>query len=228
MRLAIAMTCATLAACGGSDDPCAASKGTCVTLRVSSPTVARIDALDLDVSFGIHHSTVTDDGAGTVDLPITTAVELAVAGALTPSIVVAGTLGGMVLGTGWGKVEVAEGAHASLQIVLVPEVACVPGSRYCGGDKVAGDPDGVYECVSGGAPSAHGACPGPCVLRTGADDECAAVNGPCAEGGVYCGGDQLAGDPSSLYKCVSGSGTFVMRCTNGCAINAPPSKDACR
>lgn len=228
MRLVVVITCAALVACASADDPCATSKGTCITLHVSSPTVARIDALELDVLYGIYHSTVTDMDVGTVAMPITTAVELAVAGDVTPSIVAAGMLDGVVLGTGWGKVDVAAGAHASLGIVLVPQVACVVGSRYCGGDNVAGDPDTVYECVSDGVPSAHGACPGPCVLRTGQDDECAAVASPCAEGGLYCGGDQLAGDPSSLYQCANGSGTFVMRCTSGCAINAAPSKDACR
>ncbi|MEO6775569.1 MAG: hypothetical protein ABI467_21590 [Kofleriaceae bacterium] len=228
MRLGVVMTCAALAACGGDDDPCAASNGTCVTLHVSSPTVTQIDALELDVLYGSYHSTVTDASGGTVALPVTTAIELAVTGDVTPSIVAAGKLGGRVLGTGWAKVDVAAGAHASLGIVLVPQVACIAGSRYCGGDKVAGDPDTVYECVAGGVPSAHGACPGPCVLRTADDDECGAVGNPCTDGGLYCGGDQLAGDPSSLYKCASGSGTFVMQCTNGCAINAPPNKDACR
>ena len=228
MRVAVAITCAALAACGGDDDPCAASKGTCVTLHVSSPTIASIDALQLDVLYGSFHSTVTDKGGGTVTLPVETAVELAVPGDVMPSIVAAGKRGGMVLGTGWGKVAVAAGAHASLDIVLVPQVACVAGSRYCGGDKVAGDPDTVYECVAGGAPTAHGACPGACVLRTGSDDECAAVGGPCSQGGTYCGGDKLAGDPGSLYQCTNGSGTFVMRCMNGCVINASPYQDACR
>jgi hypothetical protein len=228
MRAVAAITCAALAACGGDDDPCAASKGTCVTLHVSSPTIAKLDALELDVLYGPYHSTVTDKGGGTAALPIETAVELAVPGDVTPSIVAAGTLGGMVLGTGWGTVAVAAGAHASLSIELVPQVACVAGSRYCGGDKVAGDPDAIYECIAGGVPSAHGVCPGACVLRTGSDDECAAVGGACTQGGVYCGGDKVAGDPGSLYQCANGSGTFVMRCTNGCVVNAAPNKDACR
>lgn len=228
MRAAAAITCAALAACGGSDDPCAAARGTCVALQVSSPTLARIDALELDVLYGAYHSRVTDPGAGTMALPVAVAVELAVPGDVTPSVVVAGMLDGAVGGAGWGKVAVAAGAHASLSIELVPQVACVAGSRYCGGDKVAGDPGSVYECVAGGVPSAHGACPGACVLRTGSDDECAAVGGPCSQGGLYCGGDELAGDPGSLYQCANGAGTFVMRCPNGCAVNPPPTKDACR
>jgi hypothetical protein len=228
MRVVAALTCAAFAACGGDDDPCAAAKGTCVALHVSSPTVTRIDALELDVLYGAYHSTVTDPGAGTMALPVAAAVELAVPGDVTPSIVVAGILQGTVLATGWGKVAVAEGAHASLSIVLVPQVACIAGSRYCGGDKVAGDPDTVYECVAGGVPSAHGTCPGACVLRTGSDDECAAVGGPCSQGGVYCGGDKLAGDPGSLYQCANGAGTFLMRCTNGCVVNPSPTSDACR
>src|SRR5512133_3587516 len=46
---------AVLAACG-SDDPCAGIKDTCVALHVTSPTVARIDELDLDLLYGTQHA----------------------------------------------------------------------------------------------------------------------------------------------------------------------------
>lgn len=226
MNRVVALAC-LLAGCG-SDDPCARSKGSCVTLQVTSPTIARIDQLQLDVLYGTYHSTVADPATKPVALPAQAAVELALPGTLDVSIDVAGLLGGTLLGTGTGKLTVQEGEHAGLDIVLVPQQPCVAGSRYCGGDKVAGDPNTVYECVANAVPKAHGECPGACVVRTGQDDECAAVGGICSNGGVYCGGDRVAGDPAALYTCNAGSGTFLMACANGCVVNAAPYKDACR
>ncbi|HSN26457.1 MAG TPA: hypothetical protein VLT45_09230 [Kofleriaceae bacterium] len=226
MRRVLALAC-ILAGCG-TDDPCAASKGSCVTVHVTSPTIARIDELQLDVLYGTYHATVSDPVKKPVALPVQAAVELALPGTLAVSIDAGGLLGGTLLGTGTGKLTVMEGEHASLDIVIVPQQACVAGSRYCGGDKVAGDPSTLYECVANGVPKAHGVCPGACVIRTASDDECAAVGGPCTSGGLYCGGDKLTGDPSSLYQCTSGAPTFVMACENGCVINPSPTKDACR
>lgn len=226
MSRALALAC-LLAGCG-SDDPCAASKGSCVTVQVTSPTIARIDQLQLDVLYSTYHGTVADPANKPVSLPAQAAVELALPGTLDVSIDAAGLLGGTVLGEGTGKLTVQEGEHAHLDIVLVVQPSCVAGSRYCGGDKLAGDPNTVYECVANSVPHAHGVCPGACVVRTGQDDECAAAGGTCTNGGIYCGGDHVAGDPASLYTCQNGVGTFMMACANGCVVNAAPYKDACR
>jgi hypothetical protein len=59
-------------------------------------------------------------------------------------------------------------------------------------------------------------------------DTCAGVGGTCVETGLYCGGDKVDGDPSSLYRCTSGAGAFVMECANGCVIGSPGHDDACR
>ncbi len=52
--------------------------------------------------------------------------------------------------------------------------------------------------------------------------------GGCVAGGLYCGGDKVIGDPSTLYKC-NGSGTpsVVEKCAAGCMVNAG-SNDSCK
>lgn len=81
---------------------------------------------------------------------------------------------------------------------------------------------------------------GATVLGTGADGatlaagEHAAITvelsapGSCQDGGLYCGGDQLAGDPSTLYQC-DGDGVPKARgrCLAGCLVN-PTTDDTCR
>jgi hypothetical protein len=47
-------------------------------------------------------------------------------------------------------------------------------------------------------------------------------------GGLYCGGDKVSGDPTTLYKCTGGStGTVVEHCANGCAVLSGQN-DACK
>lgn len=49
----------------------------------------------------------------------------------------------------------------------------------------------------------------------------------CNAGAFYCGGDQLAGDPATLYQCNAG-GVPIARgvCRNGCVVR-PGKDDAC-
>lgn len=52
--------------------------------------------------------------------------------------------------------------------------------------------------------------------------------GGCGSGRLYCGGDGVLGDPSTLYKCSSGSaGAAVVLCEKGCAHKEPAHDDAC-
>ena len=215
-----------LAACGTAD-PCD-GKATCVTLHVSSPAVRQIDQLELDLLYGTVHSTVTtQDGAHATTLPAETAIVLDVPAEVMLGVVAAGKLGGTVLGTGAGQVAIAPGDHAAIDLVLAPPTACVAAALYCGGDKVAGDPMTLYECDAGGVPQARGACTYGCLVRPGSDDACRGGGGTCVDGGHYCGGDKLDGDPQTLYVCSGGVGTSPMRCANGCAIVAG-SDDTCR
>lgn len=55
-----------------------------------------------------------------------------------------------------------------------------------------------------------------------------APTGSCVVGGSYCGGDKLAGDPDTLYRCnADGTGTVIRKCENGCSVN-PGRDDSCR
>jgi Phage tail lysozyme len=52
--------------------------------------------------------------------------------------------------------------------------------------------------------------------------------GGCVDGGLYCGGDEVSGSSSTLYRCNGSSApTVVEHCGNGCEVNSG-SDDACR
>lgn len=218
-----------LAACG-DDDPCAGAD-TCVRLDVRSASVAAIDQLELDVLYGDRHATTTTQAAGgaTTALPLATAIVLDGAGdaPIAVSVVAAGKLGAGVRGTGAAHATVAPHDHAALAIELAPIEACTAGALYCGGDKLAGDPGVLYQCNAGGVPLARGRCANGCTTRPGKDDQCAAGGVACVDGGHYCGGDKLAGDPMTLYVCAAGAATQPMLCGNGCLVRTGQD-DACR
>lgn len=222
---------AVLAACGDGADPCAGVAGTCLAVEIRSDTVARIDQLELDILFGDRHGTATTQAAGgaVVGLPLATAIALEDGdGDLRVGVVAAGKLGGVVLGTGAASATLAPGEHAAVAIFLVEPVACVGGGFYCGGDKVAGDPDTLYQCNEGGAPLARGVCAFGCVVNPGEDDACRGGGGPCVEGGFYCGGDKLDGDPRTLYRCAGGVGVDGVECADGCVVAPEGQDDHCR
>lgn len=232
MRLAWALAVAVLgaAACGDSDDPCDGAAATCVTVRVSSSTVDAIDHLELDVVYGDLHGTTTTQapGGAITSLPLTTAIELDVATRpVRVAVVAAGKLAGAVLGTGAASTTVEGQGRASLEIRLGAVGDCVAGGHYCGGDTLAGDPATVYECNRGGAPIARGVCAFGCRVQPTEDDVCIGGGGACVEGGEYCGGDKLDGDPQTLYRCQGGDGVPVRECPDGC-VQRPGSDDACR
>lgn len=211
----------------GTADPCEDAAGTCIALRVESVTVDRIDHLELDVLYGNRHGTATT-GDGVVELPVHTAVELSGNTPLDVGIVAAGKLAGVVLGTGAAQTTIEPDAHVELTIELAPIAECVAGALYCGGDKLAGDPDTLYQCNGGGVPLARGACAFGCVVQPTLDDTCRGGGGTCVDGGFYCGGDKLDGDPQSLYRCSGGAGVDPMVCADGCVIAAAGSDDHCR
>lgn len=235
-RLAAAAALA-LAACGGAPDPCEGAAGTCLAVTVSAGSLDgdRLDQLELDVLYGDFHDTATTQASGAARLPVTTALRLdlpapgTAPAAPIAAIVVAAKLAGQVLGTGAASPELPPGGHAAIEIEieLAPPGPCQAGSFYCGGDKLAGDPGVLYLCNGGGVPLARGRCALECIVNVQNDDACRAVGGPCVEGGFYCGGDKLDGDPRSLYQCVGGVGRNRRDCANGCAVR-PGQDDACR
>ena len=212
-----------LAACG-DDDPCAEISGACITLNVSGD-VEQIDQLELDLLYGIHATTTTQRAGATSTLPVVVAIELAIADDTHVGIVAAGKLGGNVLGTGAAAAVLDSAEHRQLSIVLAPPDTCTAGAYYCGGDKLAGDPQTLYQCNGGGVPLARGRCLVECSVRPNMDDMCRATG--CINGGFYCGGDKLDGDPQKLYRCSNGVGTNPIECTDGCVIN-PNTDDSCR
>ncbi len=215
-------------ACGDTTDPCAGHDGSCIAVELSSSTVERIDQLELDVQYAEVHGTTTTQpaGGGVTDLPLVTSLELVTDTSVTVGVVAAGKLSGVVLGTGAASIALEPGAHATIDIVLAAPDACTPGSFYCGGDKLAGDPQTLYQCNGGGVPLARGVCLATCSIRPTDDDTCTG-QGTCVEGSDYCGGDKVDGDPQTLYRCTGGVATNPRPCAERCLIRTGDD-DICR
>jgi len=229
IRAALAGAC-LLVACGGGDDPCAGVAGTCVAIHVSSDVVAEVDQLELDIVYGERHATTSTqaDGGRVVALPLDTAITIAADDEVTVAIVAAGKRSGVVLGTGAGSVTVAAGARGAIVIELAEPDACIAGGFYCGGDRVAGDPDTLYACNAGGVPIARGVCAHGCATNPADDDACRGGPETCFDGGFYCGGNEVDGDPRTLYTCANGAGTAGVECADECRVAAAGSDDECR
>ncbi len=223
MRALIALLAVTACA---EEDVCAGRADACIALRVDGP-IDVVDQIELDLLYGGIHATVTTQRVGEPSQPpLVIPIELALDERTHVGIVAAGKLGGNVLGTGAVAVELGAVEHRAISIALATPQDCVSGSFYCGGDKLAGDPQTLYQCNAGGVPLARGRCRVACSVRPGDDDACTDPE-RCIEGGRYCGGDKLTGDPQSLYTCTNGAGTNRMVCTNGCVIR-PNMDDICR
>ena len=218
-----------LVSCGADPDPCAGASGACLTLHVDSDTVDAIDLLELDILYGDRHDTIATalDTGGVVALPIVTSLELDLAVSTRIGVVAAGKLSGGVLGIGAASTTLDANQRAVLDAVLAPRSTCETGGDYCGGDELAGDEDTLYRCTDG-VPVARGRCVHGCTVRDGIDDGCAGGPMTCVEGGFYCGGNELVGDPASLYRCEGGQAVDRVMCPNGCAIATPPNDDFCR
>lgn len=230
MRGALALAVVVWSSCGGDPDPCAEAAGACLAVDVSSSSVRAIDQLELDILYGDRHATTTvqAEGGAVVSLPVVTSIELELTEAIDVGVVAAGKQSGVVLGTGASSARLEPGGRGAISIELADTQDCVVPGLYCGGDKLAGDPDTLYQCNGGGVPLARGRCVYGCVVRPGDDDECRGGGGTCVEGGFYCGGDKVDGDPSTLYRCEGGVGTSPMVCDDGCVVGAPGTDDACR
>lgn len=106
-----------------------------------------------------------------------------------------------------------------------PPGACVPGGFYCGGDKVTGNANTLYRCnADAKTATVVRACAHGCSVNAGDDDSCR-----CSAGGAYCGGDQITGNSSTLYRCGSNgvSTTVIARCARGCSVNSGRD-DSCK
>lgn len=231
-----------LTACGAAD-PCDGIAGACLALHVDPSSVREVDQLDFDIVYGADHGTASTRApvGRTIALPAATAIALGAVASPVPLPVrvrISGVVAGDVVGRAEVALTIARDEHASARVQLGPllldggavdlgDAGCQPGGLYCGGDKLEGDPNTLYRCTTSG-PIIRGACAAGCEVRPGRDDRCRAAGGPCTLNGRYCGGDELPGDPQTLYRC---DGTdnppVVMVCANGCAI-AVNDDDYCR
>jgi hypothetical protein len=225
MRFALVIP--ALIACG-DDGPCGDIGGTCIEVKITSPTVAAIDQLELDVLFNFRHGTAsTMPAEGTVDLPFVTTIGVAITSTSEVGVVAAGKLAGAVLGTGHANAMARPNSSTSIEIVLRPPDACTPNEASCGGTNLAGDPQTLYRCNANGVPRARGKCRFECVERAG-DDTCGKGPMTCVIPGEYCGGNELVGDPSTLYVCGTGNQpTMPVPCANGCAFGPEGKDDFC-
>jgi hypothetical protein len=103
----------------------------------------------------------------------------------------------------------------------------VDDGSYCGGDGVTGDPSTLYQC-SGGSTAATQVCSNGCQANGGQVDACQAAQDPCTgvADGTYCGGDGVAGDPSTLFQCAGETTASTQVCANGCQASGGGT-DAC-
>lgn len=159
-------------------------------------------------------------------------------------------LGGCSLATSWsdlplGPLDAPDASRADAAKTVIdagpviadsgPETADSSGACPLG-EFVCGDPtspgvngaDTLYTCETSdtaGGGTAVTVCTHGCLRRQPvASDVC-----NCNVSGLYCGNDQIPGDPDTLYRCNPDfSGTKVMKCAAGCEVNKVGKDDACK
>jgi hypothetical protein len=110
-----------------------------------------------------------------------------------------------------------------------PASSCtgVADGSYCGWNTVLGDPNTLYQC-SGGQLVGRTACS----AKDGCQINCQQGGDICGcaalDDGNYCGGDDIGGDPNTLYQCGSGTLTELMVCANGCQRESGTINDKCK
>lgn len=105
--------------------------------------------------------------------------------------------------------------------------ACPTDQYFCGDPtSIPNGTDTLYGCVGvAGTQVAVTVCTHGCLRRQPlATDAC-----NCNLSGLYCGNDQIPGDPNTLYRCNPDySGTKVMKCAAGCEVNKVGQDDKCK
>jgi hypothetical protein len=219
------VACAGLA-CSDSD-PCGDAT-TCVRLEVDAFSIQAIDQLLLDVVYDGHHATTVTGTLGTaIELPLDLPLTFNVPGnQIDVDLVAAGKLGGQVVGADATSLTVQSGTHSHESLFLLSARACTEGALYCGGTSdIIAESQSLYRCT-GSVPIFYARCSFACTPHFDSGAVCAG-SALCRDGGTYCGGHNIDGDPNTLYVCASLRGTNARPCTNGCAIIGDGT-DACR
>lgn len=94
---------------------------------------------------------------------------------------------------------------------------------YCGGNHAPGAANELYRCTDG-VPTLEETCGGECArYPDGQNDHCSCWLG----NGLYCGGNGVNGDVSTLYRCSDGIVTVEQTCGNGCEKKPNGFDDVC-
>jgi hypothetical protein len=102
------------------------------------------------------------------------------------------------------------------------KATCTEGALYCGDNGPGDDADALFRCTKDHFERMQ-TCPKGCLHVAGDSDRC---KPNCANGALYCGDDDVNGDPSTLYKCVEGTLVVEQRCPNGC-VTVSGKNDHC-
>ena len=221
-RAAAAAALLASAACGTSEpDPCD-GKTTCLRLDVAGFSIEAIEQLELDIVLGgTVHSTVTTGAPGqAISLPTSTSLSLVVPyPATNVDIVAAGRRAGQVVGIASASQTVFSGDHQSVELALSDLFFCDEDSLQCGSSVgLFRQASTIYRCTDR-VPIFYGRCLRSCSSGTfGSDASC--FDTGCAEGGRYCGGDKLDGDPHTLYVCNQSRGATPTKCPHSCVVTA--------
>jgi hypothetical protein len=119
MRAALfACALATLAAACSAKGVCDGNAGTCVSLKITSSQVSKVDDLDLTASGATTGTKSSTSSAKSLPIEIALTFPATVSGEVDLEVV--GKLAGTVVGTGSGSVKITPGQHASLSIDIEP------------------------------------------------------------------------------------------------------------
>jgi len=227
--LAVAGAAAVLAACHlGPEDRCGAAT-TCVNVEVNGYPFKEIDQLTFDVVYGTRHANTTIDAGGAISLPTSVPLTFALTdpALIDVELIAAGKLGGRVLGADARSIQLQLGDQISATLLLFSIRACTEGAVYCGGTgDIIAESQTLYRCT-GGLPVYYARCAEACSPHFTDHGECVGL-GLCSDGGHYCGGNKLDGDPSTLYVCKDFDATAPVLCPSGCVIRGGDGSDACR
>lgn len=99
---------------------------------------------------------------------------------------------------------------------------------YCGDNGIPGDPGTLYRCTDG-AITAVEACAAGCFAKpSGEADACVDTTQSCSAGnGLYCGGNGIAGNADTLYRCHDGTVSVETVCPVDCVPQPTGINDTC-